>query len=73
MDRNASFLHCFLEHDYIVGVRMIRIHKITIELWRLEWTKAAPIAEVSLEWLTPERLYSLIKRGFTIKPRSELV
>jgi len=52
---------------------MIKIHKITIELWRLSWTKGGPIAEVSLEWLTPDRLYSLIQKGFTIKPRSEFI
>lgn len=73
MDRNARFLHCFLDYPYIVGVKMIRIHKITIELWRLDWTKAEPISQLTFDMLDIESLESFIQRGFIIKPRSEFI
>jgi len=73
LDRNASFLHCFLDYPYIVGVIMIRIHKITIELWRLDWTKADKISQLTFDMLDIESLESFIQRGFIIKPRSEFI
>lgn len=51
----------------------MKIHIITIEIWRKDWTIAAPICNVELDWLTPERLCSLISKGFSIQPKSELI
>lgn len=71
LENNFNFSYFFLVINIMVD--FMKVHKITIEIWKKEWTKSSPIAFVDLDWLTPQRLYNLISRGFRIKPKSEMV